>query len=95
MKAATSGNGNEETKGDTGEPEIVDPRSLVTCALEGPPDMGLAAVARLRSLVDDWERSQVERARALGWNWAEIARILGRHRQAVHREYAKVLGPSK
>ena len=61
---------------------------LVTQAAAGPPDKGLAAVAKLRKLVDEWEAAQVRKAREAGWSWAEIARVLDRHRQAVHREYA-------
>ena len=68
--------------------ETQDPTELVLLAAGGNPDKGLPAVAELRRLVDEWERAQVDRARDAGWNWAEIARLLGRHRQSVHREYA-------
>ncbi|MGH9103972.1 MAG: helix-turn-helix domain-containing protein [Acidimicrobiales bacterium] len=64
---------------------------LVARASEGPPQAGLAAVAQLRELVDRWEEDHVRSARREGWAWAEIARVLGRHRQAVHREYARRL----
>jgi hypothetical protein len=62
---------------------------LVRAALADDPGAGLAAIAKLRPLVDDWEDRQVGQARTVGWNWAEIAKRLGRHRQAVHREYAR------
>ena len=62
---------------------------MVRAALGDDPAAGLAAVAALRPLMDGWEDRQVELARAEGWNWAEIAKRLGRHRQAVHREYAR------
>jgi hypothetical protein len=67
----------------------VDPLALVRSALAEDPAAGLEAVARLRPLLDAWEEQQVARARGAGWNWAEIAKKLGRHRQAVHREYAR------
>ena len=38
---------------------------------------------------DDLEEALELVRAALGWNWAEIAKRLGRHRQAVHREYAR------
>lgn len=62
---------------------------LLRGALGDDPTPGLEAVARLRPLLDAWEEEQVYRARDEGWNWAEIAKQLGRHRQAVHREYAR------
>ena len=65
-----------------------DPAELVAQAASGPPERGLAAVAELRKLVDRWEADQVRRARDGGWSWADIAKALQRHRQAVHREYA-------
>lgn len=52
------------------------------------PHAGLAAVRELRRLLAIWEREHVDRARHDGWGWAEIARVLGRHRQSVHRQYA-------
>ncbi|HZT65614.1 MAG TPA: hypothetical protein VFA11_07475 [Acidimicrobiales bacterium] len=65
-----------------------DPAGLVRAAAGDGPDRGLEAVKHLRKLVDDWEEEQVRRARLAGWSWADIAARLGRHRQAVHREYA-------
>jgi DNA-directed RNA polymerase specialized sigma24 family protein len=51
------------------------------------PEVGLAAVAALRRLLTDVERLQVDRARSLGWSWAEIARVLGVTRQSVHEKH--------
>ena len=66
----------------------VDPIELVRAATGSEAGAALEAIRQLRPLLDTWEREQVERARQAGWNWAEIAKRLGRHRQAVHREYA-------
>jgi hypothetical protein len=66
----------------------LDPLQLVRQAAGSEAGTGLEAIRQLRPLLDEWERHQVEQARAAGWNWAEIAKRLGRHRQAVHREYA-------
>lgn len=52
------------------------------------PAGGLAAVRHLRLQLERFERAHVATARRHGWSWAEIARVLGRHRQAVHRQYA-------
>jgi len=71
------------------EDRLREPLELVRAALDSDPGAGLEAVARLRPMVDAWEDRQVEQARDQGWNWAEIAKRLGRHRQAVHREYAR------
>lgn len=65
-----------------------DAGELVRLAAGDDPGQALEAIRELRPLIDGWERQQVEKARAAGWNWAHIARLLGRHRQAVHREYA-------
>jgi ActR/RegA family two-component response regulator len=69
--------------------QLTEALELVQAALAEDPAAGLEAVARLRPLLDTWEDLQVEQARSGGWNWAEIAKRLGRHRQAVHREYAR------
>ena len=68
-----------------------EPTDLVRAATGEEPGAALDAIKVLRPLIDTWERRQVDRARSIGWNWADIARRLGRHRQAVHREY----GPRK
>jgi hypothetical protein len=52
------------------------------------PEVGLAAVAALRGLVEVLEAVQVEHARANGWSWRAIAARLGVTKQAVHQKYA-------
>jgi len=52
------------------------------------PSVGLRAVAALRRLVEQLEDLQVERARSLGWSWAEIAEALGVSKQAVHKKHS-------
>jgi hypothetical protein len=52
------------------------------------PDVGLAAVAALRGLVEVLEVLQVENARSKGWSWQQIATKLGVTKQAVHHKYA-------
>lgn len=52
------------------------------------PEVALAAVAALRGLVEVLEALNVERARALGWSWPQIAARLGVTKQAVHKKYA-------
>jgi ribosome-binding protein aMBF1 (putative translation factor) len=52
------------------------------------PDVGLAAVAALRGLVEVLEALQVENARERGWSWQQIAAKLGVSKQAVHHKYA-------
>ena len=76
----------EGTQGPGGRP--LDPVELVRDATGPEAGRALEAIRELRPLIDEWERDQVHRARDAGWNWAEIAKRLGRHRQAVHREYA-------
>jgi hypothetical protein len=52
------------------------------------PEVGLAAVAALRGLVEVLEAVQVENARGKGWSWQAIAAQLGVTKQAVHKKYA-------
>ncbi len=52
------------------------------------PEVGLAAVAALRGLVEVLEALQVTNARANGWTWQTIALRLGVSKQAVHQKYA-------
>lgn len=52
------------------------------------PEVGLAAVAALRGLVEVLEALQVNNARANGWTWQTIAERLGVSKQAVHQKYA-------
>ena len=58
-------------------------------AASGPdPTTGLAAVAALRALVEVLEELQVDNARAQGWSWRDIARVLGVTKQAMHYKHA-------
>jgi DNA-directed RNA polymerase specialized sigma24 family protein len=60
---------------------------LAGAASSADPDTGLRAVASLRVLLESLERLQVERARAEGWSWQQIADALGVSRQAVHKKH--------
>ncbi len=51
------------------------------------PSVGLAAVATLRTLVEELEVLHVENARACGWSWQAIADELGVTRQSVHKKH--------
>jgi hypothetical protein len=51
------------------------------------PEVGLAAVASLRVLLESLEELQVENARVQGWSWQRIAAVLGVSKQAVHKKY--------
>ncbi|HWC83946.1 MAG TPA: helix-turn-helix domain-containing protein [Pseudonocardiaceae bacterium] len=53
------------------------------------PDVGLRAVAALRALTEQLEILQVDRARARGWSWQDIATRLGVTKQTVHRKHGK------
>lgn len=64
--------------------------NLAAYAVAGPPDHALPAIRQLRRVLDECEPAQVAAARAAGWNWGEIARTLGRSRQAVHRRYRNI-----
>lgn len=57
------------------------------------PEVGLAAVASLRELLESLESLQVGSAREQGWSWQDIAEILGVSRQAVHKKYGRTLRP--
>jgi hypothetical protein len=63
------------------------PDTLATEAASRDPSVGLPAVVALRRLTERLERQQVERARALGWSWADIAGALGVTKQTVHRKH--------
>ena len=59
------------------------------------PAVGLHAVWALRALLDQVERLQVDNARAAGWSWADIARVLRVSKQSVHEKHSarrKALG---
>jgi hypothetical protein len=51
------------------------------------PQVGLAAVASLRRLLESLEVLQVENARAEGWSWQQIADALGVSKQAAHKKH--------
>ncbi|HET7385690.1 MAG TPA: helix-turn-helix domain-containing protein [Nocardioidaceae bacterium] len=69
-----------------------DAGDLASAATEADPATGLRAVRALRRLVEYLERSQVARARALGWSWQQIADVLGVSRQAVHKKHGRRRG---
>ena len=51
------------------------------------PEVGLAAVASLRTLVEELEVLHVDNARGCGWSWQAIAQRLGVTRQSVHKKH--------
>jgi hypothetical protein len=60
---------------------------LATSAGSDDPATGLRAVASLRQLAEQLESLHVDRARDLGWSWAQIAAELGVSKQAVHQKH--------
>ncbi len=56
------------------------------------PMDGLRAVAALRRLTEDLEVLHVQRARAQGLAWREIATALGVTKQTVHRKHRALDG---
>jgi hypothetical protein len=58
--------------------------------LDGPAD-GLAAASALRSIADELEDAEVERAMRSGWSWSQVAEALGVTRQAVHKKHLRRL----
>jgi hypothetical protein len=60
---------------------------LAASAGSDDPATGLRAVASLRRLAEQLESLHVDRARDLGWSWAQIAVELGVSRQAVHQKH--------
>ena len=62
--------------------------NLAAATSSQDPEVGLAAVAALRALVEVLETLQVDNARAKGWTWKTIAERLGVSKQAVHQKYA-------
>lgn len=62
---------------------------MVKAAGHADPATGLAAVAALRGVVEVLEELQVDNARAHGWSWRDIARVLGVTKQAVHYKHAR------
>jgi DNA-binding NarL/FixJ family response regulator len=65
---------------------------LTESAASNDPDIGLRAVAALRTLTDQLEVLQVTNAREQGWSWADIAARLGVTKQTVHRKHGKRVG---
>jgi CRP-like cAMP-binding protein len=61
-------------------------------ATSDDPDVGLRAVAALRTLTERLEILQVGNARKLGWSWQDIADRLGVTKQTVHRKYGRLIG---
>ncbi len=59
------------------------------------PAVGLRAVASLRRLAEQLESLHVDRARELGWSWAQIAAELGVSKQAVHHKHGGSAGISR
>ena len=53
------------------------------------PEVGLAAVASLRALLESLEALQVTNARERGWSWQQIAETLGVSKQAVHKKHGR------
>jgi IS30 family transposase len=67
-------------------------REIAEGAGSTDPDVGLRAVAALRTLAERLEILQVDNARKLGWSWQEIAERLGVTKQTVHRKHGKRTG---
>jgi DNA-binding NarL/FixJ family response regulator len=65
---------------------------LAEGAASADPDVGLRAVAALRTLTERLEILQVENARKLGWSWQDIAERLGVTKQTVHRKHSRRTG---
>jgi hypothetical protein len=65
---------------------------LAEGAASNDPDVGLRAVAALRTLTERLEILQVDNARELGWSWQAIAGRLGVTKQTVHRKHGKRAG---
>jgi hypothetical protein len=61
-------------------------------AASNDPDIGLRAVAALRTLTERLEILQVDNARKLGWSWQDIATLLGVTKQTVHRKHGHRIG---
>jgi DNA-directed RNA polymerase specialized sigma24 family protein len=68
---------------------VVDREEIVAQAAGSDPEVGLRAVASLRTLLEAVEELQVRRARELGWSWQQIAALLGVSKQAVHQKFGR------
>ncbi|MFG3440891.1 helix-turn-helix domain-containing protein [Nonomuraea sp. NPDC047897] len=65
---------------------------LARAAGDRDPGVGLAAVAALRTLLEELEAAHVSNARSQGWSWEQIAEALGVKRQSAHRKHARRIG---
>jgi DNA-binding NarL/FixJ family response regulator len=65
---------------------------LTDNATSNDPELGLRAVASLRTLTEHLEHLHVQNARAAGWSWQDIAARLGVSKQTVHRKYGRRVG---
>lgn len=68
---------------------VVIAADLVRDADSQDPAQGLRAVAALRRLAEQLEALHVDRARAMGWSWSDIACELGVTKQTVHRKHGR------
>ena len=68
---------------------MTDLGALTAAARSPTPGVGLRAVRALGRLLEHLERPQVDRARAAGWSWQDIAEVLEVSQQAVHKKHAK------
>ena len=67
---------------------VIDLEELAKTGTEAvDPADGLQAVAALRRLAEDLEVLHVQRARAQGLSWREVASALGVTKQTVHRKH--------
>lgn len=66
---------------------MASPADIAISAGSTDPATGLRAAASLRRLAEQLESLQVDRARDLGWSWAQIAAELGVSKQAVHQKH--------
>lgn len=65
-------------------------------ALGGDPRLAAVAVRELRDHALPWlEQRAVRLARNEGFSWGDLARLLGRSRQAVHRRHAAIDGTTQ
>ena len=68
---------------------------METAAVSVEPADGLRTVVALRRLASRLEDLHVERARAAGMSWAEIATHLEVTRQTVHKKHGRTRGPRR
>ena len=68
---------------------MVEAADVVAQTASEDPGVGLRGVASLRTLLEAMEELQVQRARALGWSWQQIAEGLGVSKQAAHQKHGR------